>query len=158
LHERPLSPQILSVFATPCARSAAQCCAPSYVLDGSPNHDRPYTVTESLYDVREIDPDDPGAVERLRIFFPFQIGSRTTQWERGSDPMTRFAFTGGHDEYGLPHVQLAVAVPRGRNPIISLDAPTEPYLSTYTVTEYARRDDTHHYIVDRIARTTDMKC
>jgi RHS repeat-associated protein len=123
-----------------------------YALDDSPNRNRPYTVTESLYDVREIEPDDPGAADRLRIFFPFQIASRTTQWERGSDPMTQFAFTGGHDEYGLPHTQLAIAVPRGRNPLLTLSAPTDPYLSTHTMTEYARRDDDQRYIVDRTAR------
>lgn len=125
-----------------------------YALDDSPNQDRPYTVTESLYDVREIEPDDPGAFARLRIFFPFQIASRTTQWERGSDPMTQFAFTGDHDEYGLPHTQLAVAVPRGRSPLLALDSPAEPYLSTYSVTEYARRDDGEYFIVDRTARST----
>jgi RHS repeat-associated protein len=125
-----------------------------YALDDSPNRDQPYTVAESLYDVREIEPDDPGAADRLRIFFPFQIASRTTQWERGSDPMTQFAFTGGHDEYGLPHTQLAIAVPRGRNPLLTLNAPTDPYLSTHTITEYARRDDAQRYIVDRTARVT----
>ena len=30
-----------------------------YALDDSPNRGRPYTVAESLYDVREIEPDDP---------------------------------------------------------------------------------------------------
>ena len=59
-----------------------------YALDDLPNQDRPYTVTEFLYDVREIEPDDPGAFARPRIFFPFQIASRTTQWERGSQSMT----------------------------------------------------------------------
>jgi RHS repeat-associated protein len=125
-----------------------------YALDDSPNRDRPYTVTESLYDVREIEPDDPNVADRLRIFFPFQIASRTTQWERGADPMTQFGFTAEYDEYGLPHTQLAVAVPRGRNPLSSSDSPAEIYLSTCTRTEYARRDDAQRYIIDRTARTT----
>lgn len=125
-----------------------------FALDDSPNRERPYTVMESLYDVREIEPDDPAVENRLRIFFPFQIASRTTQWERGNDPMTQFAFNGDYDEYGLPHTQLAIAVPRGRNPLLNLEAPGEPYLSTYSVTEYARRDDARLYIIDRTARTT----
>jgi len=125
-----------------------------YALDDSPNSARPYTVIESLYDVREIEPDDPSAPARLRIFFPMQVASRTTQWERGADPMTQFAFTGGHDDYGLPRTQLAVAVPRGRNPLLTVNAPAASYLSTYSVTEYARRDDAERYIVDRVAGTT----
>jgi len=125
-----------------------------YALDDSPDRDRPYTVTESQYDVREIEPDDPDATNRLRIFFPFRIANRTTQWERGSDPMTQFAFTGEPDEYGFPHTQLAVAVPRGRNPLFAVEATLEPYLSTYTITEYGRRDDDQLYVVDRTARTT----
>jgi RHS repeat-associated protein len=125
-----------------------------YALDESPHRDQPYTVTEAVYDVREIDADDPRATDRLRIFYPFQTASRTTQWERGSDPMTQFTFTAGHDEYGLPRTELAVAVPRGRDPRLTLTVAGEPYLSTYKVTEYARRDAADRYIVDRIARVT----
>jgi YD repeat-containing protein len=126
-----------------------------YALDDSPNSDRPYTVTEAQYDVREIEPFEHGAAERLRIFFPFQISNRTTQWERGTEPMTQFSFTGGHDEYGLPHQQLIVAVPRGRNPVQHVDTPGEAYLSTYASTEYARRDDAERYLIDRVARSTN---
>ena len=71
--------------------------------------------------------------------------------------MTQFAFTSGHDEYGLPHFQLAAAVPRGRNPVQHVDAAREPYLSTYTTTEYARRDDAEVYIVDRVARSANTE-
>ena len=128
-----------------------------YALDDSPNRDRPYTVTEALYDVREIEPDDAGRGDRLRIFFPFQIASRTTQWERGADPMTQFAFTGGHDEYGLPaHAARCGRAARPRSAAPRQTRPSEPYLSTYTVTEYARRDDAERYIVDRVARTTGI--
>jgi hypothetical protein len=123
-----------------------------HALDDSPYQDRPYTVTEALYDVREIEPFAHGAADRLRIFFPFQI---STQWERGTEPMTQLSFTGGHDEYGLPHQQLAIAVPRRRNPVEHLDTSGEPYLSTYANTEYARRDDTECYYVNRVARSTN---
>jgi RHS repeat-associated protein len=126
-----------------------------YGLDDSPNRDRPYTVTEAQYDVREIEPFPHGTADRLRIFFSFQISSRTTQWERGAEPMTQFAFTSGHDDYGLPHQKLAIAVPRGRNPVQNLDAAGESYLSTYAITEFARRDDAERYLVDRTARSTN---
>ena len=55
--------------------------------------------------------------------------------------MTQLGFTGEYDDYGFPHSQLTIAVPRGRNPLADLDAASEPYLSTYAITEYARRDD-----------------
>ena len=42
------------------------------------------------------------------IFFPFPLGSRTTQWERGDEPMTRFTFPAGYDAYGFAD--------RGRSP------------------------------------------
>jgi RHS repeat-associated protein len=119
-----------------------------YALDGSDRQDRPYTVTESLPGVR---------AEAERVWFPFSLAQRTTQWERGSDPMTQFAFTAGHDRYGFATGQLAVAVPRGRDPRAADPAATQPYLATYTTTEYARRDDPERYIVDRVARTTSYE-
>ena len=62
---------------------------------------------------------------------------RTTQWERGDDPMTQFAFTGDYDAYGQPRRQIAVAVPRGRDPRALAGPPAEPYLATHDATEYA---------------------
>jgi hypothetical protein len=50
-------------------------------------------VTESLAGVRAV---------ADRVWFPFAMAQRTTQWERGRDPMTQFAFTAGYDEFGLP--------------------------------------------------------
>ena len=38
--------------------------------------------------------------ERQRIFFPHPLAQRTTQWERGDEPMTRFVFTDDYDGYG----------------------------------------------------------
>jgi YD repeat-containing protein len=125
-----------------------------YALDGTDRRDRPYTVTESLTGMREECPPAAGDMPRDRIFFAFGVGQRTTQWERGIDPMTRFAFTSDPDEYGMATRQLTVAVPRGRDPLESLTAPAEPYLATTGTTEYARRDDTERYLVDRVARTT----
>jgi hypothetical protein len=64
-----------------------------YVLDETERQDRPYTVTESLYGVREESAPGPGEEGRLRTFFPHSLAQRTTQWERGDDPMTQFTFT-----------------------------------------------------------------
>jgi hypothetical protein len=91
--------------------------------------------------------------QREPIFFPHVLGQRTTQWERGADPMTQFSFTGGYDAYGRPQWQLAIAVPRGRDYRQSA-VPAEPYLSTYSMTTYAQRDDDERYIVDRAAGVT----
>jgi RHS repeat-associated protein len=128
-----------------------------YALDGGAREDRPYTVTESLSGVREESPPAGGSPDRRRIFFAFGVAQRTTQWERGTDPMTRFTFTAGHDRYGFATGELAIAVPRGRDPFQSRPVAGEPYLATYAVTEYARRDDEQRYIVDRVARTTSYE-
>jgi len=125
-----------------------------YAIDGSDRQQRPYTVTESAFGVREESRPTSGDSDRDRIFFAFGLAQRTTQWERGEEPMTQLAFTAGHDAYGLATRQLTVAVPRGRDPLQTDGAATRPYLATYATTEYARRDDAEHYIVDRVARTT----
>ena len=124
-----------------------------YALDGSDREDRPYTVTESLYDVREESPPDSDDTDRKRIFFPHLVAQRTTQWERGDDPMMSLSFTGDYDDYGLPHTQTALAIPRGRDFHVSA-APGAPYLGTHAVNIFAQRDDDHRYIVDRVASTT----
>ncbi|MFI9381428.1 SpvB/TcaC N-terminal domain-containing protein [Kutzneria sp. NPDC052558] len=124
-----------------------------YALDGSDREQRPYTVTETVSGVREESPSD---TPREPIFFPFAVGSRTTQWERGDEPMTRFAFTIGHDAYGCPTGKIDIAVPRGRDPLAAAPA-AQPYLATCSTSEYAQRDDDGHYLVDRIARTTSRE-
>ena len=127
-----------------------------YALDSTDREHRPYTVTETICGVREEPLADQTGSLRVRIYFPFPLGSRTTQHERGDEPMTRFTFPDRYDEYGFPAGQLAVAVPRGRDPMTAAAAP-EPYLATYETTEYARRDDTGHYLADRVARTTSYE-
>jgi RHS repeat-associated protein len=124
-----------------------------YALDSSDREGRPYTVTESQYDVREEDPPPQDDQERLHIFFPHLVAQRTTQWERGDEPMSRFTFTDDYDAYGLPGKQTSLAVPRSRD--YHLPAPqAEPYLGTLTETTYAQRDDTERFIVDRVASVT----
>lgn len=123
-----------------------------YALDGTDREDRPYAVTESISGVVEKFPTaDQG---RARIFFPFAVGRRTTQWERGADPMTQVSFTTGYDDYGLPTGELALAIPRGRDPWHPDPAAARPYLATVTSTEHARRDDKTRYLVDRVCRAS----
>ncbi len=129
-----------------------------YALDATDRQDRPYTVTESISGIREeAPPAGPPDDVRERIFFPFVLGQRTTQWERGDDPMTRFTFPTGFDEYGFPTQQVAIAVPRGRDPLAPGTGTSQPYLATYATTGYARRDDTGHYLVNRVSRTTSYE-
>jgi hypothetical protein len=120
-----------------------------YALDDGERQDRPYTVTESLFGLREEYPPSDNEKDRQRIFFSHQLGQRTTQWERGTEPMTQFTFTDDYDEYGQPRSQISIAVPRGRN--FQVAEPGEPYLATHVVTTYANRDDDQHYFIGRVA-------
>jgi RHS repeat-associated protein len=124
-----------------------------YALDGSDRENRPYTVTESLHGVREEAAPGPDDIGRLRIFFPHRLGERTTQWERGDDPMTRFVFAGDYDAYGGARTQTGIAVPRGRD-FRAAAAPGEPYLATHVVTDFAHRDDAQRYIAGRVTRVS----
>jgi RHS repeat-associated protein len=128
-----------------------------YALDGTDRQEAPYTVTESLYGVREESPAAPGTdsaeADRPRIFFSHPLAQRTTQWERGNDPMTQFAFTDDYDVYGRPRSQSRIAVPRGRDYRLAVSA-SEPYLATQTMTDYAQRDDAQRYFLGATPRTT----
>src|SRR5205085_1076960 len=122
-----------------------------YALDGSDRQDRPFTVTESQYTIRE--ESAPAAGDpRVRVFFPPLVAQRTTQWERGAEPMTHFTLTDDYDAFGQPRRQVSLAVPRGRD--YRQPAPAgQPYLGTLTTTRFAQRDDAQRYIVDRVAAT-----
>jgi RHS repeat-associated protein len=135
-----------------------------YALDGTSSENTPYTVTENVYGVRE-ESAPPNDSKRLHIFFPFSLSQRTTQWERGNDPLSTFMFTdrcslsgqnlqtGDYDSYGQPVSQISIAVARGRRfqaPALSGNS----YLVTQSITTYARRDDGQCYIVDRVSSTT----
>jgi RHS repeat-associated protein len=123
-----------------------------YALDGTEREGLPYTVTEYLHGVREESPPGPGETDRPRIFFPYDLAQRTTQWERGNDLMTQFGFTEDYDEYGQPRRQTRIACPRGWRG--TEDTPGNPYLATRSQTVYARPDDPDVYIADRVAKTT----
>jgi RHS repeat-associated protein len=120
-----------------------------YALDGSTAQDRPYTVAEHVYGVRE-ESAPQNAADRRRIFFPFAVASRTTQWERGSDPVTVFSFSGDYDTFGNAGRLVSIACPRGWRDM--LDRPATDYLATLTQTDYAAPAANGPYIHDRVAR------
>jgi RHS repeat-associated protein len=122
-----------------------------YARDSSTLQGRPYTVEEHLYNLREESPP-PAGEERPRIFFAHARAMRSTRWERGTEPLTRFTFADDYDAYGQPRSQTQVAVPRGRD--FHLPTAGEAYLVTQTETTYALRNDAQRYIADRVARTT----
>lgn len=127
-----------------------------YALDGGDRQERPYTVTESLYSVREEEiPADPGETGRQRIFFPHPLAQRVTQWERGDDPLTQFSFTDDYDEFGQPRLQTSIACPRGWRGVE--DVPARPYLATLSQTVFAKPVTTEVYIMDRVAKTTTFE-
>ncbi|MBK9417223.1 MAG: hypothetical protein IPN62_07950 [Flavobacteriales bacterium] len=93
-------------------------------MDGSPPQQSPYTVCETQTGLRLVDSSNTNATIKAlavqthsnHIFFSFGLSSRSTTWERGTDPMTKFSFTGGIDAYGQPLSQISIAVPRGKDP------------------------------------------
>lgn len=124
-----------------------------YALDGTARQSLPYTVSEHVYATRE---EVPPHGSSPPVFFPYSLSERTTQWERGSDPLTTFSFTDNcdasgqpldYDAYGQTLSNIAVAVPRGR---VFQSAGSGPsYLATQTVTTYAVPGTTQPFIADR---------
>ena len=125
-----------------------------YALDGTARADRPYTVTEHAYGLRleaaSVDADGP------LVFFPHAIATRTTQWERGDDPLTQFSFTDtqDYDLFGQPKRSTSIACPRGWRS--KDDRPMAPFLATRARTTYAEAaggTDIHN----RVARTASYE-
>ena len=131
-----------------------------YAHDGSDREKRPYTVSESSYGIVEIESPAVGD-KRLHIFFPHLTSQRTTQWERGDDPMTSFSFTRYTDEadkfdpFGRPLAQTQIACPRGWRSI--MDKPAEPYLVTRSSTVYAKPEAAEVYIHTCAAKITSYE-
>lgn len=123
-----------------------------YALDDSPLENRPYTVTENAYGLREEEPPIDITSTRNRIFFPFSTAQRTTQWERGSDPMTQFSYTSDYDAVGQPRRQIAIACPRGWR---TLATSMTGFLGTLSYTEYVQTGGA--YIRDRVARSRSFE-
>ena len=125
-----------------------------YALDGTARQNRPYTVTEAIYGVREESAPDVEDDDRFHIFFSFPLAQRTTQWERGEEPMTQFSFMEDYDEYGQPRKQIAIACARGWQ---SGDDTRSDYLATYGENSFAQRDDEQVYIVGRAAKASSYE-
>ncbi|RCJ42356.1 hypothetical protein A6770_35100 [Nostoc minutum NIES-26] len=132
-----------------------------YALDGTDFQDRPYTVTESIQGVRkESSPSEGDSLpetvrerERKHIFFSFAHAQRTTQWERGNEPMTQFSFTEDYDDFGQSQRQTTIACLRGWKSLA--DTPAEAYLVTRSRIVYAEPLNPQQvYIRDRVAKTT----
>jgi RHS repeat-associated protein len=125
-----------------------------YALDGSPRQDRPYTVTEQAYGLMELESPSDTASKRRRIFFPFAAAQRSTQWERGEDPMTQFSFTEDYDDFGQAQTAIAIACPRTWRSLDDVFPDSKPFLATVSRTDYAYSIGESPYIKDRTARTT----
>jgi RHS repeat-associated protein len=126
-----------------------------YGLDGDPRAGRPYEVTDQAFALNPVldgrTSNDPGWQARPVTAVAPTL-SRTSIWERGSDPLTRVDIVGNYDSYGRPCTSLSIAVPRGRDPRTQMTATTtpEPYLATVANTVYATRDDAV-YTIDRVS-------
>ncbi len=130
-----------------------------YALDGTERQDRPYSVSECAYGLHEFSPLQAGEPPRLRIFFPHTIAQRTTHWERGTDPISRFSFLrytddnngGKFDPFGRASAQVEIACQRGWK---TGDALADGRLATYSRTLYAEPLDPATHIHNRVARST----
>lgn len=128
-----------------------------YALDGSAAAARPYTVTEQLH---ELLPVDTESAPSAGIYFAFNRASRTTQWERGDDPLTQVTFSDDYDAFGQPRQQTAVALPRRLRKrqaqtgalVGRINVNEELILATHTRSEYAL-PVAPVYIYDRVAQS-----
>lgn len=136
-----------------------------YAKDGSVLQDLPYTVTESLMSLRTVfDPAQNNLAGNILnsiskgfgisfgyVFFPFNVAQRSTQYERGTDPMWSFSFTKEYDDYGQPLGQLSVALPRASTP--DSGGPGN-FLATYGISEFIYKDiGAGQYMVNRVKRS-----
>lgn len=143
----------------------------SYAVDGSNKQFKPYSVSETRPGLQLKDhPGNNPTIKMLanqrhsnHIFFSFTDGSRSTQWERGNDPMVSFSFSGDFDEYGQPRRALSAALPRGIMPPytdatnINIEAHDGggDILATLSLTDYVEPDPETNppYIKDRVSRS-----
>lgn len=132
-----------------------------FALDGSVRSGAPFTVSEKGYALIEIDPPGVDDSQRRHIYFPHLVAQRTTQWERGNDPLTQFSVTDyrdstrAFDPFGRPRTITSIACPRGWRDVG--DRPVERYLSTRVSTSYADPIFPGTYRHDRVAVTTDYE-
>lgn len=151
--------QLLKELPRRAKRDAIRCWRGSqlrselYTIDTQAADIRPYTVTETQTSIRlEFAHDDtllgkqglkPAKGTSGYIFFSFGFANRSTQWERGNDPMTQLNFTGDFDAYGQARKQLAIAVPRTRqfNFMDEVQNATETFFITTGETEFIYKDE-----------------
>jgi len=107
----------------------------------------PYTVKETIRHVlTEHLPEMP---DEKPVFFAFDVAMRTTQWDRGDDPLTTIEISGDHDGFGQARRQIALACPRGWQ---GFAEPRDNFLATMSVTSFAQREDDELFVVDRPAQ------
>ncbi len=130
----------------------------------------PFTVSENQYGIRlEIESGSFGSqnnvtssevekdmeVHQKAVFFSFSEASRTTNWERGTEPKSSFSFTADFDAYGQAQKQISMAVPRGKNPLTgqtivgAAAIHSGGYLCTYSTSDFIHKDESNTYICDR---------
>jgi RHS repeat-associated protein len=127
-----------------------------YAIDGSPRESRPFTITEHLHSVREeAAPAIADDQSRRRIFFPHTLAARTTQWERGDDPMTQFEFSDDYDAFGQSRRQSRIACPRGWRDMA--DRTAQPFLGIRTRAVFAEPLANGPRLVDRVTRATTFE-
>jgi RHS repeat-associated protein len=137
-----------------------------YALDGTARQNRPYTVSENLQGMRVehaftpavtknsnaiaiYGPDENNKQGSGYIFFSFGMASRSSQWERGEEPLTTFSFSEAYDAYGTPLIQIGIAVPRGKNPLLRNQPSGTPYLATCGTSTVVHKSDSTHYLIGR---------
>src|SRR5262249_15530727 len=116
---------------------------------------------EHAYALREESAPSDTTSARPRIFFPHATAERTTQWERGDDPLTTFSFTADFDSVGQPRQQTSLAMPRRKAArrnvvaaVVGTVAPDETrVLATHTLTYYASPVAGGPYLRDRVWQT-----
>lgn len=124
-----------------------------YAIDGTPQQAIPYTVSESVHGMRQEAEDQDlylqkGNHRKYKIFFSYGISERTTQWERGDDPMTSVSLTGVYDDYGQPLSHVGVGVPRYTD--WRKGGSTDSYLGTASQGVFIYVDSDDQYMVDRV--------
>ena len=133
-----------------------------YVLDDSELSDRPFTVSESRNSFRvEFAPEEielQGIATNFKrpafgagsgyVFFSFPVEQRSSQWERGKEPMRTFSFSEDYDKYGQSRMQISAAMPRKQG---------MPILATCSESEFIYSDKSDQYICDRTKKMTSYE-
>ena len=143
-----------------------------YIRDGSRRESLPVSIHETRYGIFGV--SDVNGLPRLRrgasvpgdenVFFAHVRAKRSTDWQRGSDPLTTITFSDDYDDFGQARMESSVALPRrsvhrariktGANRTIEPDE--RRILTTHVRTAYAPPDAAAFpslYLHDRVAET-----